>query len=63
MNGLTKPSSIDTLQLRGASLDRFLRRIGTMDAYTMEEITAAIAVVIDISNKGHRGKLETAIHF
>ena len=47
MNGLTKSSSIDTLQLRGASLDRFLGRIGTMDADTMEEITAAIAVVIE----------------
>jgi mRNA interferase MazF len=47
MNGLTKPSSVDTFQLRGTSLDRFLERIGTVDADTMEEITAAIAVVIE----------------
>ena len=47
MNGLTKPSSVDTLQLRGVDTSRFLKQIGRISADKIEEIAAAIAAVVE----------------
>jgi mRNA interferase MazF len=47
MNGLAKPSAVDTLQLRGVDVQRFVHKIGRVSAPTMEEIVAAIAAVIE----------------
>lgn len=46
-NGLTKVSSADTLQMRCASTDRFLKKVGILPANIMEEIAAAIASVVE----------------
>jgi mRNA interferase MazF len=46
-NGLTKPSAVDTLQLRGVDVQRFISKVGRLSSTQMEEITAAIAAVIE----------------
>ena len=45
-NGLTKTSSVDTLQLRGMDHERFIRKLGYIVAPQMSEIRAAISLVI-----------------
>ena len=47
INGLTKTSAIDTLQLRGVDLQRFIRKLGSISEIEMLEVAAAIATVID----------------
>ncbi|WP_199273298.1 type II toxin-antitoxin system PemK/MazF family toxin [Microcystis aeruginosa] len=47
INGLNKDSAIDTLQLRGVDLQRFIRKLGGVSEITMLEIVAAIATVIE----------------
>ncbi len=46
-NGLAKTSAIDALQLRGIDKQRFIRKLGQLSMLTMEEITIAIAAVIE----------------
>lgn len=46
-NGLSKPSAIDVLQLRGIDVQRFIRIVGRVSSIQMDEITAAIAAVIE----------------
>ncbi len=47
-NGLKGLSAVDTLQIRSADVKRrFLHRIGRVSADKMEEITAAIAIVLE----------------
>ena len=46
-NGLTKVSAVDTLQVKSVDVQRFRKRRGKLTATLMEEIGAAIAVVID----------------
>ncbi|CAN5143983.1 type II toxin-antitoxin system PemK/MazF family toxin [soil metagenome] len=46
-NGLSKTSTVDTLQLRGIDTQRFVKKLGTIDEITMEEILLAIAAVIE----------------
>jgi mRNA interferase MazF len=48
-NGLTKPSAVDTLQLRGLDTSRFIRKLGQVSGDTIEEIAAAIAGVVEYS--------------
>ncbi len=47
-NGLTKPSTVDALQLRGVDTQRFVRRIGEIEASIMQAIVTAIALVIEL---------------
>ncbi len=47
MNGLTKPSAVDTLQLRGVDTQRFIQKLGSLSPAVMQSITAAIAAVIE----------------
>jgi mRNA interferase MazF len=47
VNGLTKVSAIDTLQLRGVDVQRFVRKIGQVSEITMVEIATAIASVVE----------------
>ena len=47
INRLNKDSAIDTLQLRGVDLQRFIRKLGSVSEITMLEITASIATVIE----------------
>ena len=46
-NGLSKPSAVDALQLRGMDTQRFIRRLGEVPPDTLEEIVLAIAAVIE----------------
>ena len=48
-NGLSKPSAIDVLQLRGMDAQRFVQKLGQLSSEKMEEIVLAIAAVIEYS--------------
>ena len=47
INGLTKTSAVDTLQLRGVDKQRFVQKIGKVSSLIMKSIAAAIAAVIE----------------
>lgn len=47
VNGLTKTSAVDTLQLRGIDTLRFVRKIGEVPQSIMNLILTAIAAVIE----------------
>lgn len=47
MNGLTKTSAVDTLQLRGVDTRRFIQKGGSVSQIVMRSIVAAIAAVIE----------------
>lgn len=46
-NGLSKPSAVDALQLRGMDTQRFIRQLGEISQDSLEEIVLAIAAVIE----------------
>ncbi len=46
-NGLDYDSAADALQLRCVSYERFTLKLGTVSAPVLDEITAAIAIVIE----------------
>jgi mRNA interferase MazF len=46
-NGLHKRSAVDVLQLRGMDVNRFVSRLGRLSPELMEEIAAAIAIVVE----------------
>ncbi|MEM9163147.1 MAG: type II toxin-antitoxin system PemK/MazF family toxin [Cyanobacteria bacterium P01_F01_bin.4] len=48
-NGLSKLSAVDTLQLRGVDLQRFMRRLGYLSDKKMALIAITIATVIEAS--------------
>ncbi len=45
-NKLTKTSAIDTLQLRGVDLQRFIKKIGFISTEEMQKITISIMIII-----------------
>ncbi len=45
-NGFTKPSVVDTLQLRGIDTSRFIRKLGEVSPQMIRTIVIAIASVI-----------------
>jgi len=51
LNGLTKASAVDTLQLRGLDTQRFVQKIGKVSPDTMKSIVAAIAAVIEYESE------------
>lgn len=46
-HGLAKTSAVDALQVKSVSVDRFVSRLGRCSAIIVEEITAAVALVIE----------------
>jgi mRNA interferase MazF len=46
-NGLRKPSTVDTLQLRGMDTRRLIHQLGRVSPQLMDEIAAAIALVVE----------------
>jgi mRNA interferase MazF len=46
-NGLSKDSSVDTLQLRGVDTQRFMRKLGSLSPDEMNSIVIAIVTVIE----------------
>ena len=47
VNGLTKISAADALQLRGLDEQRFIRKLGTIEDEIMTRIAAAISLVVE----------------
>ncbi|MCK8114798.1 type II toxin-antitoxin system PemK/MazF family toxin [Anaerosoma tenue] len=47
-NGLTKDGCVDVLQLRGIALERFSKRIGGLSPDDMDDVLAAIALVMEM---------------
>ncbi len=47
INGLTKISAVDALQLRGIDERRFIKKLGYVSSSILEEIVLAIAAVIE----------------
>jgi len=48
-NGLNKVSAIDTFQVRSVSQQRLIKQVGTITNEIMEEISYALAIVLNIS--------------
>lgn len=46
-NGLGKDSAIDVLQTRSVALERFTKKVGTLEAPLLEQVKAAMLLVID----------------
>ena len=46
-NGLEHDSAVDALQIRCVSYERFVSKLGMIPALVLDEITAAIAIVIE----------------
>jgi len=46
-NGLTKPSTADTFQIRSVSTARFIQKIGDMTLSEMDQIAYSIGLVIE----------------
>lgn len=47
VNGLTKISAVDALQLRGVDTQRFVQKLGSVSPPVMRAIVLAIAAVIE----------------
>lgn len=47
-NGLTKKSAADTFQVRSLSQNRLVKKLGKLNNSEMKEITAALAIVLNI---------------
>ena len=46
-NGLSKISAADVLQMRGMDLRRFVSRLGQVSESLMDEVAAAVAIVVE----------------
>ena len=46
-NGLDADSAADFLHVRSVSLQRFVRKMGKLEAETLEEIVAGVAIAVD----------------
>lgn len=47
-NGLSKASVADALQIRTLSFERFIKRLGVVSAQQLDDISAAVAIVLEI---------------
>ena len=48
-NGLSKLSAADAFQVRSVSQKRLIRRLGTLSDTAMQEIIAALAIILNIN--------------
>jgi len=46
-NGLNNVSTADALQIRSVSLERFVEKLGQVSSEVLDDITAAIAIVVE----------------
>jgi mRNA interferase MazF len=46
-NGLTKPSAVDVLQVRGVDTRRFVALLGSVSPDVLEEIVTSLALVVE----------------
>ena len=47
-NKLTKQSAADCFQIRSIAEERCIRKLGTLDNFTMDNIRKALAIILDI---------------
>lgn len=47
VNGVTKISAVDALQVKSVAVERFVSRLGRCSASVVEEIVVAVALVIE----------------
>ena len=47
-NGLSKVSAVDCYQVRSVSVDRFIKCVGTVSASGLDDILAAIQIVLGV---------------
>jgi mRNA interferase MazF len=47
-NGLNKPSTADTFQVRSVSQVRFVKKLGVVSEAVLRDIAMALAIVLDI---------------
>lgn len=47
LNGLSKTSAIDVLQIRGMDIKRFIRKLGEISPELMEEVVLSVGAVIE----------------
>jgi mRNA interferase MazF len=50
-NGLSKVSAADAFQVHSLSQQRFVRRLGTIDDTTVQQISSALALVLSIQTE------------
>lgn len=50
-NGLTNDSAADAFQVQSQSLDRFVSRLGTLEATQVEAVAKAVAAVVGIESE------------
>ena len=48
-NKLSKSPTADTFQVRSVSQQRLIKQVGSLDGYTMQQISQALAIVLNIS--------------
>lgn len=46
-NGLSKKSAIDTLQVRSITYGRFTKKLGVLDAHTLQQVVTALGIVVE----------------
>jgi mRNA interferase MazF len=46
-NGLDRDTTIDLMQMRALSVSRLTRKLGEVDADTMEQVAAMIAAIVE----------------
>jgi mRNA interferase MazF len=49
--GLTKPSAVDCYQIRTVSLDRVVKKLGSVEASCLSAVRSRLAVVLDIGEE------------
>jgi mRNA interferase MazF len=47
-NGLSKPSAVDVLQARGIDVSRFLKKFGTLESESMDDIREAMSLLLAV---------------
>jgi mRNA interferase MazF len=63
-NGLTKISAVDALQVRSINIRRFIRKLGIVPIADLQEITSAIAAIIEHQELVEgKGNLSLTFHY
>jgi mRNA interferase MazF len=52
-NGLDKPSSADTFQVRSLAEERFVRKLGRLKSSRMAQVTGGLALILEIEGVEH----------
>jgi mRNA interferase MazF len=47
-SGLDKPSTADANQIKSASVERFVRKLGAGTSQTLSDVTSAVGICIDL---------------